>query len=167
MALDPRVESLQGSVDRGRRRQGAHMFGHLRRVQRAGRQPSAALVLCEGESSNGHEAEQVIPLSGSEGQRVGVRVCSHGNTLRLRSPKEKRAASCGPRPVLSRIASFREDLLPGHDLPRLLPLYGPTRNRTENLLIKSQLLCQLSYRPAGRKIIRANVLRKGTRPAPP
>ena len=24
---------------------------------------------------------------------------------------------------------------------------GPTRNRTENLLIKSQLLCQLSYRP--------------------
>src|SRR5204862_2489515 len=26
---------------------------------------------------------------------------------------------------------------------------GPTRNRTENLLIKSQLLCQLSYRPGG------------------
>src|SRR5205807_4599004 len=25
--------------------------------------------------------------------------------------------------------------------------HGPTRNRTENLLIKSQLLCQLSYRP--------------------
>src|SRR5207247_6667641 len=24
---------------------------------------------------------------------------------------------------------------------------GPTRSRTENLLIKSQLLCQLSYRP--------------------
>src|ERR1041384_7988078 len=24
---------------------------------------------------------------------------------------------------------------------------GPTRNRTENLLIKVQLLCQLSYRP--------------------
>ena len=31
---------------------------------------------------------------------------------------------------------------------------APTRNRTENLLIKSQLLCQLSYRRAGRKIIK-------------
>ena len=30
---------------------------------------------------------------------------------------------------------------------RLRKSYGPTRNRTENLLIKSQLLCQLSYRP--------------------
>ena len=28
---------------------------------------------------------------------------------------------------------------------------GPTRNRTENLLIKSQLLCQLSYRPKQKK----------------
>src|SRR5207248_4316290 len=36
---------------------------------------------------------------------------------------------------------------------RAAPVYdalvnGPTRNRTENLLIKSQLLCQLSYRPS-------------------
>ena len=30
---------------------------------------------------------------------------------------------------------------------RLRKSNGPTRNRTENLLIKSQLLCQLSYRP--------------------
>src|SRR2546428_768370 len=30
---------------------------------------------------------------------------------------------------------------------------APTRNRTENLLIKSQLLCQLSYRRAGGKIV--------------
>src|SRR5712692_6346900 len=29
----------------------------------------------------------------------------------------------------------------------IIPQDGPTRNRTENLLIKSQLLCQLSYRP--------------------
>src|SRR2546427_4521832 len=29
-----------------------------------------------------------------------------------------------------------------------IPQDGPTRNRTENLLIKSQLLCQLSYRPS-------------------
>src|SRR6267143_823337 len=29
----------------------------------------------------------------------------------------------------------------------IIPEDGPTRNRTENLLIKSQLLCQLSYRP--------------------
>ena len=43
---------------------------------------------------------------------------------------------------------------------------GPTRNRTENLLIKSQLLCQLSYRRVGGKIIRPNAVRKGM-PMPP
>ena len=32
-------------------------------------------------------------------------------------------------------------------IARRVLLSGPTRNRTENLLIKSQLLCQLSYRP--------------------
>src|SRR5207249_247279 len=33
----------------------------------------------------------------------------------------------------------------------MLAASGPTRNRTENLLIKSQLLCQLSYRPKQKK----------------
>src|SRR5690349_8422556 len=40
-----------------------------------------------------------------------------------------------------------EGLAPERDASTARPTYGPTRNRTENLLIKSQLLCQLSYRP--------------------
>ena len=38
-------------------------------------------------------------------------------------------------------------------------MYAPTRNRTENLLIKSQLLCQLSYRRGGGNITSAGALR--------
>ena len=38
--------------------------------------------------------------------------------------------------------------------------HAPTRNRTENLRIKSPLLCQLSYRRGGVNIIRHKVLRK-------
>src|SRR5258708_5855232 len=122
MALDPRIEGLHRSADRGRRRQRAHMLGHLRRFQRAGRQPPTALMFREGELSNRHEAEQVIPLSGGEVQRVGPRVEVHGEMLQVGTLKEKSARVVGKR-------------------------NGPTRNRTENLLIKSQLLCQLSYRP--------------------
>src|SRR5712691_4734894 len=40
---------------------------------------------------------------------------------------------------------------------------APTRNRTENLLIKSQLLCQLSYRRAGGNIVRQGRERKLSR----
>ena len=40
---------------------------------------------------------------------------------------------------------------------------APTRNRTENLLIKSQLLCQLSYRRAGGNIVRQGSERKLSR----
>src|SRR6266849_10798402 len=37
----------------------------------------------------------------------------------------------------------------------IIPQDGPTRNRTENLLIKSQLLCQLSYRPGAPPLLGA------------
>ncbi len=93
MALDPRIEGLQRSVDGGRRGQRTHMLGHLRRVQRAGRQPPTALMLREGELSNGHKAEQVIPLSGGEElQGVSARVEIHVGMLQLRTLEEKSAA---------------------------------------------------------------------------
>src|SRR3989441_10233622 len=102
MALDPRIEGLQRSVDRGRRRQRAHMLRHLRRVKRACRQPPTALMLRQGELSNGHEAEQVIPLSSGEVQRVGPRVEVHGDMLQVRTLKEKSARVVETRTPLTR-----------------------------------------------------------------
>jgi len=113
MALNPRIEGLHRSADRGRRGQRPHMLGHLRRFQRAGRQPPTALMFREGELSNGHKAEQVVPLRSREVQRVGARVEIHGDMVQLRTFEQKRAAS------------------------NISPSYHGTRNRAENLLIKS------------------------------
>src|SRR6266446_40605 len=93
MALDPRIEGLHRSADRGRRGQRTHLLGHLRRFQRAGRQPPTALMFPKGELSDGHKAEQVIPLSSGEVQRVGPRVEVHGDMLQVRTLKEKSTAS--------------------------------------------------------------------------
>src|SRR5882672_1156930 len=102
MALDPRIEGLQRSADRGRRGQRTHMLGHLRRFQRAGRQPPTALMFPKGELSDGHKAEQVIPLSSGEVQRVGLRVEVHGDMLQVRTLKEKSARVVETRTSLTR-----------------------------------------------------------------
>src|SRR5713101_1569297 len=102
MSLDPRIEGLHRSADRGRRRQPAHMLGHLRRFQRAGRQPPTALMFREGELANGQKGEQVIPLSSGEVQRVGLRVEVHGDMLQVRTLKEKSARVLETRTSLRR-----------------------------------------------------------------
>jgi hypothetical protein len=57
----------------------------------------------QGELSNRHKPEQVVPLRGREVQRVGARVEIHGDMLQLRTFEQKRAASNISRATMGRL----------------------------------------------------------------
>ena len=79
---------------------------------------------------------------------------SKGSALGER-PGQRRVDTLRAQPVAQQAGQLRivlDDQHPhrqrsGSGRRRCRYLDGPTRNRTENLAIKSRLLCQLSYRP--------------------
>ena len=69
------------------------MRAHQRGVTMPRGQPAGAVVLADGEFGNRHEVQQIVGLPPRERQRVRARVDVMGDMLRVRSSKEKRAAT--------------------------------------------------------------------------
>ena len=140
----------------------------------------------EAETENGIGEKELLCLGESLGCRFGLasRWMTAALTFRPSTPPGHPPTPCngGPNTTTSGLRTLRHfpqqhpQPSGARKSPAQSPLkpsrgstspYAPTRNRTENLLIKSQLLCQLSYRRGARNIIRDKKLRNPLLPLRP